>query len=193
MTQFNISAVWYPLAAFVVLALVSALMVILRRYPVDFNILRLPPRSHLEPRQRPVFQLMGVALSSPTPTKLMKRILKVNDATTTEGSSGTEIKGGILAKLKTFPSRTLHGYSLVRPRKLFSGRLWGQPSSQLSPSPATLSLDIPPAARYKGHGDVENPGPQPLSPTKPLSYGHFTVEGAGIVPGGVVVWNSTTL
>jgi len=65
MTQFDISAAWYPLGAVIVLAVMAGLMFFLRYFSVNLNMTRLLLLSSRRPNRqaRPVFNLPGFGSS----------------------------------------------------------------------------------------------------------------------------------
>ena len=56
MTQFEISATWYPLAAVTVLALVAGTLVVLRRYATVFNVAHHSPVSKSRSKRKFTFE-----------------------------------------------------------------------------------------------------------------------------------------
>jgi hypothetical protein len=71
MTQFEISAVWYPPAAAIVLVLVGGAILSLRWLGVDMNMIRLPvkPGSALISKQKtPTFRLLSTGPEADTPS-----------------------------------------------------------------------------------------------------------------------------
>ncbi|KAK0711745.1 hypothetical protein B0H67DRAFT_300255 [Lasiosphaeris hirsuta] len=163
MTQFDISAIWCPLAAIIVLVLVAVLTIALRYFSVDLNITR-----HLSPvgprsARRPVFELANSALVG-------GKGRAISDTKAPPGSSGTVPE----------PNQQLNGFPIHGPSKEQDSRtkkfltwisLKSKGEQVRSPSPEELPL--PPTLR----------GPnQIIGRSHP--YQGWALTGAGIVPAG---------